>query len=133
MHAVFTYGTLQIPAVFQSITGKDFPSNPARLLGYQRYKIKGKIYPATIKSSNGSIDGTLYKNIDKNTLNLLDEFEDICYERCLLEVEVNGQTENAYVYVTKDKYKCTLSDKEWSLEEFKRRFLKKYLSAISSF
>ncbi|MCG8379775.1 MAG: gamma-glutamylcyclotransferase [Proteobacteria bacterium] len=131
MHAVFTYGTLQIPAVFQSITGKDFPSNPARLLGYQRYKIKGKMYPGTIKSSNGSIDGTLYRNIDKNTLNLLDEFEDSCYVRCLVEVIVNNETERAFVYIVKDEFKDILSHEMWDLKEFECKYLDRYLSAIS--
>ena len=89
------------------------------------------MYPGTIKSSNGSIDGTLYKNIDKNTLNLLDEFEDSCYVRCLVEVIVNNKTEKAFVYIVKDEFKDILSQEMWDLKEFKYKYLDRYLSAIS--
>ena len=129
--SVFTYGTLQIPEVMFAVTGSNFKSTPAKLNGYLRLKIKDTTYPAIIKKNNCSVDGELYRNIDQKTLILLDQFEDICYERLLVNVNVAEKKEKAFVYVWKNEYKNQLSDKEWSLEEFKRKYLKLYINRIS--
>lgn len=115
-----------------AVTGKDLKPVAATLAGYQRFKFKEKTYPGLIKNEASSIEGMLYKEIDDQTLKLLDQFEDIMYERCLLDVQADGEIEQAFVYVTKDKYRDRLSDdKEWSLEEFKRKYLSFYLRDIS--
>ena len=133
MYSVFTYGTLQIGSVMKAVTGKDFPSFPATLHGYQRFKIKGKTYPGIIKNESSAVEGTLYKGIDAESLVLLDEFEDISYERCLVDVMVNDKKENAFLYVTSEDYKQYLSSEEWSLEEFKRKHLKRYIERVISY
>lgn len=133
MVSVFTYGTLQVPTVMQAVTGRDFNSRPAILSGYQRFKFKDKTYPGIIKNPEYSIEGVLYSGIDPDALTLLDEFEDVAYDRCLVEVMVNDQLEEAFVYIVNDEYKNFLSEEEWRLEEFERRYLKKYLKDILSF
>ena len=130
--SVFTYGTLQIPAVMQAVTGQKFNSVPATLNGYQRLKIKDKTYPGIIQNPDNSIDGMLYRDIDDQILALLDKFEDVCYERVVVDVMVENKTEKTFVYVWKDEYKNQLSNKDWDLEEFKRKYLKLYLKNISS-
>ena len=132
MYSIFTYGTLQVPAVMQAVTGKHFASCAAILHGYQRFKIKGKTYPGIVKNENNAVQGILYKEIDAESLVLLDEFEDICYERCLVDVMVNNKKEKAFLYVTSEDYKQYLSNEKWNLEEFERKYLNKYLKAISA-
>lgn len=129
--SVFTYGTLQIPEVMQSVTGKNLKPVDATLSGYQRFKFKQRTFPGVIKNNNFSIDGMLYRGVDEQSLELLDYFEDVAYERCLLDVQVANQVEQAFVYVTRDDYKDYLSDDEWSLEEFKSKHLKLYLKRIA--
>ncbi len=129
--SVFTYGTLQVPAVMQAATNKNLKAIPAVLVGYQRLKVKDRTFPGIVKNKPCSIEGMLYKDVDEQTLEQLDYFEDVMYERCLLDVQVGVQTEQAFVYVTKDEYKNYLSNKEWNLEEFKRKYLKFYLRDIS--
>lgn len=133
IQSVFTYGTLQVPEVIEIVTGKQLTAVPATLAGYQRYKFKDKTYPGIIKNEACTIEGMLYENIDEQSLTALDEFEDIMYERRLLEVQVNHETKQAYVYVTMDEYKDWLSDTVWELELFKRKYLKFYLKRISNF
>ena len=133
MHSVFTYGTLQLGSVMQAVTGKGFPSQSATLHGYQRFKIKGRTYPGIVKNESSAVQGTLFREIDAESLILLDEFEDICYERCLLDVMVNDKKESAFVYVTSENFKQYLSNEEWNLEEFERKYLKKYLERILSY
>ena len=131
--SVFTYGTLQLPAVMQAVTGKDLKPVAATLTGYQRFKFKEKTYPGLIKNEACSTEGMLYKEIDEQTLEILDQFEDIMYERCLFDIQVGDQIEKAFVYVTRDEYRNRLSEKEWDLGEFKRKYLKHYLRDIAAF
>ena len=129
-HSVFAYGTLQIPEVLKSVIGIDLPSLPARLNGYQCFKIKSRTYPGAIKKPNQFIDGILYKEIGDHRLALLDQFEDVLYERSLVDIE--GEIEQAFVYIIMDECRDRLSDEAWSLEEFKRKYLNKYLKDINS-
>ncbi len=130
-YSVFTYGTLQIPAVMQAVTGKKLTPASAILNGYQRFKIKQRTYPGLIKNEACFVEGMLYHGIDDRSLELLDLFEDVMYERCLLDVQVDEEIKSAFVYVTKSEYRECLSDKEWSMEEFKTKYLSFYLRDIS--
>ncbi len=128
-HSVFTYGYLQIAEVIKLVIGVNPPSSPAKLNGYQCLKIKNRTYPGIIKKRNGIIDGILYKEVSDHGLVLLDQFEDVLYERSLVDIE--GETEQAFVYVVKDTFKERLSHEAWSLDEFKRKYLNKYLKDIN--
>jgi gamma-glutamylcyclotransferase (GGCT)/AIG2-like uncharacterized protein YtfP len=132
-YSVFAYGTLQIAEVMRAVTGKSLKPIVATLTGYQRFKFKERTFPGIVKNKAYTIEGMLYKDIDEQTLGHLDHFEDIAYERCLLDVLVGNNTEKAFAYVTKDEYRDYLSDQEWDLEEFKRKYLKLYLRDISGF
>lgn len=128
--SVFAYGTLQFPEVMKLVIGLDLPSFPARLNGYQCLKIKNRTYPGIVKNPNQFIDGILYKEVGDHALKLLDQFEDVLYERSLVDLE--GETEQAFVYLIKDQYKNRLTDEPWSLDEFKLKYLFKYLRDINS-
>lgn len=117
----------------QSVTSRNLDPIAATLAGYQCFKFKGKTYPGIIKNEACSIEGMLYQGIDERTLEQLDYFESVLYERCLLDVEVDNKTEKAIVYVTRVEYRDLMSDEEWDLEEFKRKYLKLYLRDISEF
>jgi gamma-glutamylcyclotransferase (GGCT)/AIG2-like uncharacterized protein YtfP len=117
----------------QSVTGRSLDPIVATLTGYQRFKFIDSTFPGIIKNIASSIEGVLYKSIDEQTLGQLDYFEGDMYERYSLDVQVDDQIEQAFVYVTKDEYKSCLSEKEWDLAEFKRKYLKLYLRDISEF
>jgi gamma-glutamylcyclotransferase (GGCT)/AIG2-like uncharacterized protein YtfP len=115
----------------QAVTGLDLKPVAATLPDYQRLKFNEKTYPGIIKKETCSIDGMLYKGLDQQAIERLDKFEDVMYERCLLEVQLGDKTEQAFVYVVRDEYQGCLSDKEWNPEEFKRKYLKLYLKRIA--
>ncbi len=117
----------------QAVIGKDLKPIPATLVGYQRFKFEERTYPGIIKNEGRYVEGTLYKNIDEKSLSALDQFEGIMYERRLLDVQVGNETKQAFVYLTKDEYRDCLSEKEWSLDKFKRKYLNLYLRDISEF
>jgi gamma-glutamylcyclotransferase (GGCT)/AIG2-like uncharacterized protein YtfP len=117
----------------QSVTGCNLKSVAATLAGYQRFKFKDKTYPGIIENKACFVEGMLYQDLDEQTLSLLDHFESVLYERCLLEVQLGNQIEKVFVYVVKDEYRSLLSEEEWDLGEFKRKYLKLYLRDISEF
>ncbi len=129
--SVFTYGTLQFSEVMQAVTGLNLKPVAATLTGYQRFKIKERTFPGLIEKENTVTDGMLYRDLDETAIEKLDQFEDVMYERCLVDVQVNNETEQAFVYVTQKDYEDCLLDQEWSLEEFKSKYLKLYLKRIA--
>lgn len=131
--SVFTYGTLQFSEVMQAVTGLQLKSIPATLVGYQRYKIKERTFPGLIKKDGVKTDGMLFRDLDESTIERLDLFEDVMYQRCFVDVQVNGKIEQAFVYVTQKEYEDCLLNQEWSLEEFRKKYLKLYLKRITGF
>lgn len=131
--SVFTYGTLQFPEVMQAVIGLDVKPVAATLSNYQRFKIKERTFPGLIKKQGIITDGMLYRDLDETVIEKLDQFEDVMYQRCLVDVQVNNETEQAFVYVTQKEYEDCLLDQEWSLEEFRRKYLKLYLKRITGF
>ena len=131
--SVFTYGTLQFPEVMQAVTGLDLKPVAATLSAYQRFKIKEKTFPGLIQKENSITDGMLYRDLDIDAIESLDHFEDVMYERCLVDIQVGNEIEQAFVYVTQKEYEDCLLNEEWSLDEFKRKYLKLYLKRIVGF
>lgn len=130
LDSVFTYGTLQVPAVMTAVTGKTFPFQPAVLPAYRCFKIRHRVYPAIIADSTAETTGTLYTGIDAEALALLDEFEDVLYDRLTVEVQTETGRVKAYAYVVADKYRHRLSDEAWDLCEFESKHLPSYLQRI---
>ena len=131
---LFAYGTLQISGVMQAVTGQKFPSIDAVLDGYCRYSIKNEIYPAIITQADASVCGRLYSGLDQSILRILDDFEDVIYNRLDCEVKTAGNALiNAQVYVISDAYRYLLSDKPWNIEEFRNHNLEKYIERHKKF
>jgi len=129
--SVFTYGTLQFPEVMQAVIGLDVKPISATLTDYQRFKIKERTFPGLIKKQGIITDGMLYRDLDEAAIQKLDHFEDVMYERCLVDVQVNNETKQAFVYVTQKEYEDCLLDQEWGFEEFRKKYLKLYLKRIT--
>ena len=130
---VFTYGTLQVPAVMFAVTGCYFQSKPAILPAYRRLQITGKTYPGIIKDESAITHGVLYSNVDSNSLTLLDRFEDILYSRHVVQVIVDNETLSAYTYVVNDRYREMLGSEDWDLKDFEDRHLSGYLQRIRAY
>ncbi len=131
--SVFTYGTLQFPEVMQAVTSLNLKPVAATLTGYQRFKIKERTFPGLIEKEITITDGMLYRDLDETAIQKLDQFEDVMYERCLVDVEVESKTEQAFVYVTQKEFEACLLDQEWSLDEFRKKYLRLYLKRIANF
>ncbi len=118
----------------RAVTGQKLSSVDAVLRGYCRYAIKDEVYPVIIAQTGTSVSGQLYTGLDRSALKILDAFEDGIYARCEREVmTADNVFINAQVYVIADEYRHMLSDQPWSLEEFRRYHLGKYIEGCERF
>ena len=133
-HCVFAYGTLQVPSIMAAVTGIQPRFEEAILPGYACYRMKHRVYPGAIPCNDGYISGRLYLDINDVMLKYLDAFEDVLYERQLLEVMTSRNTRvNALVYVVVEEYRQLLKSESWDIEEFKLKHLAHYLESCRKF
>ena len=132
-HSVFTYGTLQVPAVMAAVTGTQPEFAEAILPGHACYRMKHRIYPGAAPSNDSFVRGRLYLGIDNRLLDYLDAFEDVLYERQLLDVMVHEAKVRAQVYIVAEGHRKLLLPEPWDIEEFKTKHLVRYLDSCRKF
>jgi gamma-glutamylcyclotransferase (GGCT)/AIG2-like uncharacterized protein YtfP len=126
---LFAYGTLQIPEVMGAVTGATFPSQPARLEGYVRYRLKDRAFPGLRREPGGVAEGLLFGGIDAEALRRLDAFEDDFYRRETLAVlDAGRRPVAAEVYVVPPEHYSLLVYQPWDLEEFRRTALEGFMA-----
>lgn len=129
--SLFAYGTLQLPDVLHAVVGQRWPGEPALLVGYGRYRLRGKPYPAIVAEPAGNVAGLLYGGVGTEELALLDSYEGELYERRTVTVRVGGATHSALVYVLGEQHRSLLSSEAWELGAFEREHLAEYLQRIA--
>ena len=134
MAKIFTYGTLEIPAVMALVTGKSFSAVPAYAQGFARFLLKNRIYPGMIAAPGEHTAGCLYLNVDQKSFGLLDQFEDDLYIRQEIIVSTTlGSTIEAYAYIIPSDQQACLSPNSWDRHYFEQHHLKPYLEACQDF
>ena len=128
---LFTYGTLQNAEILAQVVGRSWPSSPAVLKGYARYRVNDKPYPAIVEEPGAQVQGSLYSGVTEPELARLDDYEGELYERCSLRVWVGTQALDASTYLLRPEYRALLSAELWELADFEREHLAGYLSRIS--
>ena len=116
---VFVYGTLLIPDILREVTGRQYAGTPAVLRGYRRYRLRNRSYPGLVAESDAEVEGMLFE-VGPVALAALDRYEDPCYERHTLTVEVGEETRQAYVYVIPDSRHHLIEPKDWDLDFWRR-------------
>jgi gamma-glutamylcyclotransferase (GGCT)/AIG2-like uncharacterized protein YtfP len=129
--SLFAYGTLQLPEVLHAVVGRRWQGEPALLVGYARYRVRGKTYPAIVAEPAGNVAGLLYGGVDAEELALLDRYEGELYEHRTVNVRVGGGAHPALAYVLGEQHRSLLSGDAWELGEFEREHLAGYLQQIA--
>lgn len=125
---VLAYGTLMFPEVMEALTGKQFPSEAYELKGFVRRRLIGQLYPGLIEKVGETVCCSLYFDIDPASLQILDQAEDQCYERRMMEVvSVSRGALSARVYVIPLTRARLLSEERWDHEAFRERHLTEYV------
>jgi gamma-glutamylcyclotransferase (GGCT)/AIG2-like uncharacterized protein YtfP len=129
--ALYTYGTLQVPAIIALIVGRPLVGQPARLPGYSRFRIQNRVYPAIIPAAGGDVPGILYPGLEVAELERLDHYEGEIYERRELNVLVAEESVPACTYVLRPEHVHRLSEEPWDLGQFEREHLASYLARVA--
>ncbi|VVA14902.1 PREDICTED: AIG2 [Prunus dulcis] len=134
LHKVFVYGSLMADDVCRVLLNRVPQSSPAILNGYHRYSIKGRVYPAILPVENDKVTGKLLLGITDPELHILDEFEDVEYERSTVEVSSVDSSDNLLVqaYVWSNKSDPNLYG-DWNFEEWKQIHKKDFIKMTTGF
>ena len=126
---VFSYGTLMVPEVFQSVTCAIPSSEQAILNGYNRYSLIGRVYPAIVLEPKAKVLGKLYLGVDSSSMRALCSFEDSVYEIVKLKAQRMDKNHSieSLSFVLLEEYYEMVSVEPWSLNSFVDDHLDQYL------
>ncbi|KAK8954432.1 AIG2-like protein [Platanthera zijinensis] len=134
LHNIFVYGSLLADEVVNALLKRVPTCSPATLNGYDRYSIKGRVYPAILPAEGKKTYGRVILGVTDAELYILDTFEDEEYKRNTVEVFLNGDSERllAETYVWGDKDDQNLFG-EWDFEQWKQLHMKDFLAMTEGF
>ena len=134
MTLVFTYGTLEIPEVMETVTGQAFASREATAKDFVRYLIQNCVYPGMIPAKGETTSGRLYDGVDSRTLHILDEFEDEVYSRQLITVQTQeGERFKVFSYIIPLEHRGILTSQSWCRDYFIAHYLPEYITSCQTF
>ena len=99
LQRLFVYGTLADPAVCTGLLGRAPRPAPAGLHGFVRHEVRGETYPAIVPEPGGLVLGSVYADIAREELAVLDGYEGDEYARIEVSVEMDAGVARAWVYV----------------------------------
>ncbi|XP_051119265.1 AIG2-like protein D [Andrographis paniculata] len=131
---VFVYGSLLSDDVVRALLSRVPPSSPALLPHHQRFSIKGRVYPAIIPVQDNKVSGRVLHGITPPEIHILDEFEDVEYERTAVDVLLKDGSEkvqaHAYIWMNKDDPDL---HGEWDFEQWKVLHMEGFLKMTTEF
>jgi len=125
---VFVYGTLELPELVLRVTGRRFPSEAAVLEGFARSILRGATYPGIAPAAGARTPGTLYSEVDPESLAALDRFEGALYQRCAVTVATAAGEHSAFAWVVRAEHRFVLTGEPWDRDRFVARHLREWLA-----
>lgn len=130
-YTLFTYGTLCLPEVMEKVAGDVFVSEAAWLPGYQRFPLRGHVYPGMVYTGRSGTSGRVYHDIDRKARERIDAFEGGYYRCETVRPQLHSGAEiEAAAYVLVDSLRYLLGERDWDETEFRRRYLPRYLRKL---
>ncbi|CAO2817940.1 unnamed protein product [Amaranthus hypochondriacus] len=133
-HNVFVYGSLLSDEVVHVLLNRVPVSSPAILPHFQRFSIKGRVYPAILPFENSKVLGRVLTGVTNLELDILDDFEDDEYVRDSVEVTLVDDSEKlqAYTYVwDKKDDPCLCGD--WDFEKWRAAHMNDFIEMTKEF
>lgn len=125
---LFVYGTLCIPDIMRRVCGVLPACIPATLMDYACYELVGLAYPGIVPHKGARVGGKLYHGLSRAQFAYLDAYEGAQYRRIRVWVNTGDVTRmQAWTYALQPRYYRRLTDRSWSLEQFRRKQLTQYL------
>ncbi|KAL1097919.1 hypothetical protein V6Z11_D05G068300 [Gossypium hirsutum] len=133
-HNVFVYGSLLADDVVRVLLNRVPTSSAALLNGFHRFSIKGRVYPAILPVRNRHVSGRVLMGITDPELHILDEFEDVEYQRTRVEVSLLESSDKlqAHAYVWSNASDPNLYG-DWDFEEWKQVHKESFIKMTMGF
>jgi gamma-glutamylcyclotransferase (GGCT)/AIG2-like uncharacterized protein YtfP len=119
MH-VFTYGTLMFPEVWQSVVGRSFETVEGTAAGFEVFRVRDGVFPGIVEGIDScAVPGVVYLEVDPQSTERLDRFEDEFYERRAISVDCSdGRRLMAEAYIVPTANRSVLTSEPWGRESF---------------
>ncbi len=126
---LFTYGTLQFPAMMRAVLGRTLAMRPAELPGFARYQVRRRVFPGVVPAPQSAVPGYLIERVDPITLAWIDDYEGPPFRRHRVAVRLpdDGTEIEAITYILRPRYHCLLLDRDWDPEHFRRQWHDAYV------
>ncbi|CAA0406380.1 AIG2-like protein A [Arabidopsis thaliana] len=131
LHNVFVYGSFQDPDVINVMLDRTLEIVSATLPGFQRFRLKGRLYPCIVPSEKGEVHGKVLMGVTSDELENLDAVEGNEYERVTVGIvrEDNSEKMAVKTYIWINKADPDMFG-EWNFEEWKRLHKKKFIETF---
>ncbi|KKN37443.1 hypothetical protein LCGC14_0763460 [marine sediment metagenome] len=128
----FNFGTMRDRQILELVLGHAAEdTQDAKLTGYRTARVKGKPYPALIKTDDDSdvVSGLLVGGLSPEDLKRIEYYEEGLYGIKVLSVTIKGKTVKAKVYAD---YKDlpVLKDNDWNFETFLKEEKPDYIKEV---
>jgi gamma-glutamylcyclotransferase (GGCT)/AIG2-like uncharacterized protein YtfP len=123
---LFVYGSLIVPEIITAVTGRDFASKKGGVLrGYAQFARRDRPEAALLPFPDMTTEGTVYCDMDDESLRRIDTFTGDSYHRVEVNIETyTGEWVEAEAHVIHLKARKLLTTKPWDEDEFRRKHLK---------
>ncbi|KAK9370135.1 hypothetical protein V1509DRAFT_638301 [Lipomyces kononenkoae] len=113
---------------FELPTESPISLHPVVLENHRRSRLIDESYPAVVPCKDSSVKGLLVRNLSKDQVNRLDDFEGDEYERktVVVTAELTEGSIEAQCYIWVDDPK-RLTGVDWDFEEFMRTRFKQWI------
>ena len=129
----FFYGTLIDPDIRRHVMGIHAPASvePARLMGWRRFSLKGISFPIARADRTASIDGVLARGLDEEAGRLLDIYEGPGYGRTTVSaLDARGKSREAVLFVEDGTAEFAVVPQPWDYEAWARRHKKEFMADL---
>ena len=115
---LFFYGTLRAAEIRSAVLGYELPTGhltDAVLENYQVRRVKGALYPLLVPAAGEKAIGLLATSLDRQAIQMLDQFEGNHYNRAALQVCTAAGFVEADVYLPDD---TLLAAESWDFDRW---------------
>jgi gamma-glutamylcyclotransferase (GGCT)/AIG2-like uncharacterized protein YtfP len=108
------------PEVWQVVVGRSFESVKGNAAGFQVFRVRDAVFPGIVAGAcECSVPGVVYLDVDPESMERLDRFEDDFYERRAISVDCSdGQRRVAEAYIVPPVNQKLLTKEPWRRESF---------------
>ena len=121
-HALFAYGTLQLPEVMEKILGRSVQGAPAVLMDYRSGLVARANFPGIVPHLGEAVSGTRLTGFTLDDLQALDLYEGELYRRIRVNVcmqDTPNVLKQSWVYCMAPWAHSRVTNTPWTIEWYR--------------